>query len=68
MFKFQSGEEKKKLISFRREKTKHLDRGLKEICLKNFNFIFRMEREEQQDIKSFNGESWNSNEKMQQKV
>ena len=34
MFKFQSGDEKKKLISFRREKTKHLDRGLKEICLK----------------------------------
>ena len=34
MFKFQSGDEKKKLISFRREKTKlQLGRGLKDLCL-----------------------------------
>ena len=30
--------------------------------------IFRMEREDQQNIKSFNGESWNSDEKMQQSL
>ena len=74
MFKFQSGDEKKKLISFRREKTKlQLGRGLKDLCLwrkgETFNLIiFRMEREDQQNIKSFNGESWNSDEKMQQSL
>ena len=41
--------------------------GEKEKPLFNL-IIFRMEREDQQNIKSFNGESWNSDEKMQQSL